>query len=120
MAGIAAATLLLAAVAVTGISPAMAASPPIPVPILSVSSPTVIEGDVGDKTLTFVLTLDRPAAADLAVDWATQDSGATAGSDYDATSGTLTILSGDRAASIDVVIHGDLLDEGNAKSSTSA
>ena len=65
-----------------------------------------------DAALTFEVTLDRPASEPVAVDYATSDGTATAGEDYDATSGTLEIAAGETSKTIEVAVHADTEDEG--------
>ena len=64
-----------------------------------------------DEYLRFELTLSRPTTNDVAVDYETADGTATAGQDYVATSGTLTIPAGELAASIKVALLDDSIDE---------
>ena len=56
----------------------------------------------------FTVTLSAAAGGDITVDYATQNETATAGSDYTATSGTLTILAGSTTGSISVPVINDL------------
>ena len=65
-----------------------------------------------DATLDFVVTLDPAAAETVTVDYATSDGTATAGSDYTATSGTLTFDAGDASKTISVPIIDDTVDDG--------
>ena len=65
-----------------------------------------------DATLTFEVTLDRPASEPVTVDYATADGTATAGDDYDATSGTLELAAGETSKTIEVTVHADTEDEG--------
>ena len=63
-------------------------------------------------TLDFAVTLNRAAAHEVSVDYATEDDTATAGADYTATSGTLTYAAGETAKTVSVPVHDDALDEG--------
>ncbi len=65
-----------------------------------------------DDTVDFTVTLDRPAVAAVSVDYATADGSARAGADYAATSGTLTLLAGERSKTIRVDLLDDAHDEG--------
>ena len=65
----------------------------------------------GDAHIPFEVTLSRPSANDVAVDYETADGTATAGQDYVARSGTLTIPAGELAASIKVALLDDSIDE---------
>ena len=64
-----------------------------------------------DAHIPFEVTLSRPSANDVAVDYETVDGTATAGQDYVAKSGTLTIPAGELAASIKVALLDDSIDE---------
>ena len=76
---------------------------------LSVADASVREG-VG-ATLEFVVRLDRARAGAVTVDYATSADTATAGTDYTEVSGTLSIPAGSRAASIEVPVLDDDIDD---------
>ena len=65
-----------------------------------------------DESLDFAVTLNRAAAHEVSVDYATADETATAGSDYTATSGTLTFAAGETAKTVSVPLLDDAIDEG--------
>ena len=65
-----------------------------------------------DASLDFAVTLNRAAAHTVSVDYATEDDTATAGSDYTATSGTLTFAAGETAKTVSVPVLDDAVDEG--------
>ena len=77
---------------------------------ISVADARVEEG-VG-KTIDFAVALDRAASRTVTVDYATSDGTATAGTDYTATSGTLTFRAGDRSKTVSVAVLDDSHDEG--------
>ena len=77
-------------------------------PALSVADASAAEGG----TLVFAVTLDRAAAAVVAVDWATGDGTAQAGLDYAEASGTLTFAPGETAKTVNVAVLEDDEDEG--------
>jgi hypothetical protein len=52
------------------------------------------EGDSGTTPLPFTVSLDRASTMKVTIHWATQDSTAVAGSDYQAASGVLTFEPG--------------------------
>ncbi len=81
-------------------------------PVLSVLGARQTEGNGGESVMRFTVGLSYAALADVTVDYATADIGATAGLDYTATTGTLTIAAGQRSAVIDVPILDDTLIEG--------
>ncbi|MBW2065872.1 MAG: hypothetical protein JRJ03_13215, partial [Deltaproteobacteria bacterium] len=67
--------------------------------------------DENAGTADFTVTLSVAAEDDVTVDYATSDGTATAGSDYSATSGTLTINAGDTSGTISVPITDDAMIE---------
>ena len=75
---------------------------------LGISSPTVVEGDSGTKTATFVVTLGRPVSKTVTVDYATVDGTATVeNNDYISTHGSLTFAPGETRKTITVDVNGD-------------
>jgi hypothetical protein len=83
-------------------------------PRLSINSPTAIkEGNSGTKLLTFTVTLAVAYDQAVTVKYATFDSSATAGSDYVATSGTLTFAAGQTTKTFTVQVKGDKKKEGD-------
>ena len=78
-------------------------------PELTVSSPTITEGDVGSSSLDFVVSLSRAASTDVTVDYATSDGSATtADNDYVTTpTTTLTLPAGSTSETISVVVNND-------------
>ena len=79
-----------------------------PEPTLWIEPVTV---DESDGSASFTVTLNIPSAEQVAVDYATADGTATAGSDYTAANGTLTFAAGETSKSIIVTIAGDTVDE---------
>ncbi|HEX8485483.1 Calx-beta domain-containing protein [Sphingomonas sp.] len=79
-------------------------------PQLSVSDITFSEGDAGTKVATFTVTRSGGTGA-FTVAYATADGSATSGSDYQATSGTLTFAEGQNDAVVEVTILGDTRSE---------
>ncbi|WP_225008345.1 beta strand repeat-containing protein [Novosphingobium percolationis] len=84
-----------------------------PLGSLSVNSVSVAEGNSGTKTLTFTVTLSSASVQTVTVDFATVDGTALAGSDYAATSGTLTFAPGELSKTVAVTVNGDLAVEAN-------
>jgi Calx-beta domain len=75
---------------------------------ISVADGSVAEGNVGDTTLSFDVTLSVASAGVVTVDYTTADGTATvANGDYDAASGTLTFTAGQTTKTVDVTVHGD-------------
>ncbi|MYB04487.1 MAG: hypothetical protein F4Y13_09950, partial [Acidimicrobiaceae bacterium] len=76
-------------------------------PALSISNAAAYEGE----TLTFAVTLGTPSGRAIDVAWSTEDRTATAGSDYTAVSGTVTIAAGSTSAQVQVVTLTDNVPE---------
>jgi len=85
----------------------------VPVNGLSINDVSVTEGNAGTTTATFTVSLNPAAAGTVTVDYATADGSATAGSDYVATSGTLTFPAGSTSQPISVTVNGDTQFEAN-------
>ncbi len=79
--------------------------------VLSIADDSRNERDTATAPLRFDVALSAPSASDVTVDYATSDGNATAGPDYKATSGTLTIPAGETTGKILVKVKGDVLDE---------
>ncbi|MAT98824.1 MAG: hypothetical protein CL608_16900 [Anaerolineaceae bacterium] len=73
--------------------------------------PEVAEGDSGSGTAVFTVNLTNPASFPITVDYMTEDgfgdTGADAGSDYEAQSGTLTFDPGETSQNISITVYGD-------------
>ncbi|HEX8738222.1 MAG TPA: Calx-beta domain-containing protein, partial [Pyrinomonadaceae bacterium] len=81
---------------------------------LSINDVRVTEGNSGTTTATFTVTLVSGGSPNpTTVNYATANGTATAGSDYVATSGTLTFAPGETTKTITVTINGDTLKEAN-------
>ncbi|WP_299567072.1 Calx-beta domain-containing protein [uncultured Sulfitobacter sp.] len=76
-----------------------------------VSDPVLIEADDGTQQATFEVQLSRPATSAFTVEYTTTDITATAGSDYTATSGSLTFEAGEDRAAVTVDVSGDVVAE---------
>ena len=73
-------------------------------PKLSISDS---QTDEAAGSITFIVSLDKASDQDITVDYATSDGTATAGDDYTAATGTLTITAGDTTAAISVTVLSD-------------
>ncbi len=82
-----------------------------PLPALSVNDIAVTEGDGGTVSATFTVTVSPVSGRQVSVDYATANESAIAGSDYQATTGTLILAAGEATKTITVPIIGDTLDE---------
>ena len=80
-------------------------------PGLSVADAEVEEAE--GAVLAFLVTLDRVASSVVTVAYATSDGTATAGSDYTATSDTLTFAVGETEKTVSVSVLDDSHDEGD-------
>ena len=78
---------------------------------LSIGNVAVTEGNTSTRTASFSVTLSAASAQMVAVDYATANGSATAGSDYVATSGTLTFAPGVTSLTISVTVNGDTVIE---------
>ena len=74
---------------------------------LSIADTSVVEGNAGTSPLPFTVTLSRAYSSPVTVSYATSNGSATAGSDYTATSGTLTFAAGQVAQTVNVGVLGD-------------
>jgi Calx-beta domain len=81
-------------------------------PAVSVGDASVSEGNHG-ATLTFPVTVSKPTAEDVVVHYATSNGTAKAGSDYEATSGDLTIPANQTSGVVTVPVLSDKLREAN-------
>ena len=70
-------------------------------------SSSVTEGSSGSKYATYTVSLSSAATSAVKAVYTTADSTATAGSDYTATTGTLTIAAGATSGTVQVAITGD-------------
>ena len=87
-------------------------SAPPALPTVSITNSSIIEGRSGTTNLSFTVTLSAASESDVDVDFATSDNSpaegsATAGSDYTAGSGTVTIPAASTSAVIRVSVLGD-------------
>jgi hypothetical protein len=86
-------------------------------PALSIGSASILEGNSGETTLAFTVTLSNPSALETTVNFATQSGtgpgGAIAGIDFNAITGTLHFAPGVTSQTINVAIIGDTQYEPN-------
>ncbi len=83
-----------------------------PLPSLSIGDAALAEGNSGTADASFTVTLSAPSGRAVTVDYATADGTATtAGNDYTATAGTLTIPAGSTTGTITVPVKGDTAHE---------
>jgi uncharacterized repeat protein (TIGR01451 family) len=84
-----------------------------PLPTLSISDASVVEGNSGTTNAVFTVALLVPSGRTVKVGYQTTNDTATAGSDYTTTSGTLTFAPGVSNQTISVPIIGDIIGELN-------
>lgn len=80
---------------------------------LSINDVSLSEGNNGIKNLLFTVLLSQSSSAPVTVQFSTANGTATAGNDYTAQSGTLTIPAGETSGTISVAINGDIVPESN-------
>src|SRR5262249_19587376 len=80
-------------------------------PSVSIRDATVTEGNPGTLNATFTLPLSKASNGNVTVHYATADITATAGSDYPAGSGVVTVPAGQTSATFTVAVTGDRLVE---------
>ncbi|MBK8040935.1 MAG: hypothetical protein IPK22_27945 [Verrucomicrobiaceae bacterium] len=84
-----------------------------PVPSLSINDMSQTEGNSGTVNLNFTVTLTPASGKTVTVDYSTANNTATAGSDYTATSGTLTFTPGQTTKTVTIAVVGDTTSEPN-------
>jgi hypothetical protein len=77
------------------------------VEMIGVSDVNKDEGNAGTKNFVFTVSLSNPITKTVTVDYGTRDGSAIAGSDYTATSGTLTFAPGQMSRTVTVAVAGD-------------
>ncbi|MFM8702460.1 MAG: Calx-beta domain-containing protein [Planctomycetia bacterium] len=82
-----------------------------PPPVVGIAGATIVEGQVGRRLMTFVLTLSAPSATPVTVRWNTVNGTATAGRDYVAARGAVTFAPGQTRRTIAVAVIGDRIAE---------
>ncbi len=81
--------------------------------VLNIASASIVEGAAGSSNLSFAVTLSNTNKVPVTVNYTSADGTATAGSDYTATNGTLTLPAGTLTQTIAVPIAGDNIVESN-------
>jgi hypothetical protein len=76
-------------------------------PLLGINNVELTEGNAGTKPFVFTVELSEPSAGPVTVQFSTRDGTAQAGSDYVATSGTLTFAPGEVTKPVTVLVNGD-------------
>ena len=89
------------------VPPPVVSPPVVSTPTVSIAGATAAEGNSGTTTLPFTVTLSKASTGAVTVGYATANGTATAGSDYTATSGTLTFAPGVISQKVNVAVTGD-------------
>src|SRR5439155_547588 len=84
-----------------------------PPPSVSINDVSVTEGNTGTTSATFTLSLSAASTQDVTVHYQTADGTATAGSDYTAALGDVTIPAGQTSPAVTIAVLGDRLPEPN-------
>ncbi len=82
-------------------------------PTLAINNVTVTESNTASVSAVFTVTLSAASSQAVTANYATANGTATAGTDYTATSGTLTIPAGALSSTITVPVLPDVVDEPN-------
>jgi len=82
-------------------------------PSLAINDVSKAEGNSGTTAFTFTVTRSGNLVDEVSANYATANGTATAGSDYTATSGTLSFAPGEVTKTITVLVNGDKLKEAN-------
>jgi hypothetical protein len=87
--------------------------PPPPPPSLRIGDVTVTEGNTGAVAADFTVTLSAASTETITVAYATANGTATAGTDFQAASETLTFAPGETSKTVTILVNGDRLAESN-------
>lgn len=79
-----------------------------PIPKITISDESIIEGDSGISQMIFTVSLSRTSSSVVTVDWTTEEDTATADVDYLSDTGTLTFAPGESTKTISISIVGDI------------
>jgi probable HAF family extracellular repeat protein len=82
-------------------------------PRISIGNVSRVEGHSGTTLFVFTVTLSAASSVPVTVNFATANGTATAGSDYNAQSGTVTFAPGQTSKTISIVVRGDRRIESN-------
>jgi VCBS repeat-containing protein len=82
-------------------------------PSITINDTGVVEGDSGTTNAVFTVLLSAPSGLPVTVDFATASGTATAGSDYQSQTGTLSFAPGEVNKTVSVAVNGDTVNEPN-------
>ncbi len=80
-------------------------------PSISIGDASIVEGNSGTQNAVFAVTLSAPSATKTPVQYQTVNGSATAGSDYTAKTGTISIAAGAVVGKISIPVRGDTTTE---------
>ena len=80
-------------------------------PLLGIDTVELAEGNSGNRPFVFTVLLSEPSTGTVTVNYSTRNGTAQAGTDYVATSGTLTFAPGEVTKQITVEVIGDTVQE---------
>ncbi len=83
------------------------------IPSLSITNVTANEGNSGTTPFVFTVNLSPASTQQVTVAYATSNGSATAGSDYQSATATLTFVSGVTSQPVTVLVSGDVVNEAN-------
>lgn len=81
------------------------------VPTVDIGDTSIVEGDSGTRNAVFTVTLTEASEEPVTVNYTTSNGTATAGSDYTATTSSVTFAPGETSKTISVPVVGDTTDE---------
>ena len=81
--------------------------------VINSGDASVTEGHIGTSSANFTVTLSAAASQPVTVAYSTSNGTATAGSDYQSASGTVTFAAGETSKTISVLVNGDRAGEAN-------
>ncbi|MDY0378541.1 MAG: Calx-beta domain-containing protein, partial [Desulfobacterales bacterium] len=90
--------------------PALAGITPV-LPTVSILDASILEGNDGSQAVSLTLTLSAASTEVVTVDYATADSTAFAGEDYEQAAGTVTFAKDETTREITFQVYGDILFE---------
>ncbi len=97
------------------LAPLLSATPAVAAKIktIKIADASIVEGDAGSKTMSFRVTwTGAKGGGAVSVSYATADGTATAGTDYTAKTGSVSLPNGCRCGTISIPILGDAITEG--------
>ena len=80
---------------------------------IGVGNASVLEGNTGTKTLSFLVTLSAASTAPVSVDWKTTNGTAKSDGDYAASNGTVNFPAGATSRTVAITTNGDTAVEAN-------